>query len=93
MSLVASSAFVITDSGGVQEETTFLGIPCLTTRPTTERPITVLHGTNRLVTPQNLATEVRRLSSDNNVKKQVPKYWDGKTAERVADSLLRHCRS
>lgn len=92
MSLMADSAFVITDSGGVQEETTYLGIPCLTTRSTTERPITVSHGTNRLVSAENLATEVGRLSSDNGMKKLAPKFWDGKTAGRVAESLLKHYR-
>ena len=54
MSLVAGAAAVVTDSGGVQEETTYLGIPCLTLRPNTERPITISEGTNRLVTTETL---------------------------------------
>jgi hypothetical protein len=58
MSLVAGAAAAITDSGGVQEETTYLGIPCLTLRDSTERPITVSEGTNRLVTPETLLVEL-----------------------------------
>ena len=60
MSLVRGAAVVITDSGGIQEETTILGVPCLTVRPNTERPITITHGTNRLVEPETVSRERRR---------------------------------
>ncbi len=63
ISLVRGAAVVVTDSGGIQEETTILGVPCLTVRPNTERPITITHGTNRLVTPDEAPLGRRRASS------------------------------
>jgi UDP-N-acetylglucosamine 2-epimerase (non-hydrolysing) len=87
MSLVSSAALIITDSGGVQEETTYLGVPCLTLRPTTERPITVSEGTNRLVRPDELGLMVQRVLDGAWVKGRVPALWDGHTADRVASSL------
>jgi UDP-N-acetylglucosamine 2-epimerase (non-hydrolysing) len=87
MSLVAGAAAVITDSGGIQEETTYLGIPCLTLRDTTERPITVSEGTNRLVRVEELVVEVGRSSSA--VHRSVPGMWDGQTAGRCVDDLRR----
>lgn len=86
MSLVEGSAAVITDSGGVQEETTYLGIPCLTVRESTERPITVTHGTNRLVSFASIAEETRRALSRTTSRPSIP-LWDGKTAARIVDSL------
>jgi UDP-N-acetylglucosamine 2-epimerase (non-hydrolysing) len=86
MSLVASSNGVITDSGGIQEETTYLGLPCLTVRPNTERPITITKGTNRLISPSEITA-----SSDVFIKiskaRPTIDLWDGKTAERCLDSL------
>ena len=77
---------VITDSGGIQEETTILGVPCLTLRENTERPVTITEGTNRLVsvTSEDILKnyrQVRNGSNDGSCK--VPKLWDGRAAERI----------
>ena len=87
MNLVFNCRLAITDSGGIQEETTYLGIPCLTMRPNTERPITIHEGTNRLCTPENLELQVDQILSGNAI--QIPKieYWDGKTVSRVVKSI------
>jgi len=87
MNLVFNCRFVITDSGGIQEETTYLGIPCLTVRPNTERPITVALGTNRLCTPENILKEVDSIISNSTCFDQKIELWDGKTAERVVESI------
>jgi UDP-N-acetylglucosamine 2-epimerase (non-hydrolysing) len=90
MNLVCNSKFAITDSGGIQEETTYLSIPCLTLRPNTERPVTVAQGSNRLVRPDTLAEMVERVLNGELRAGRCPDLWDGRTAERVADSLYRH---
>jgi UDP-N-acetylglucosamine 2-epimerase (non-hydrolysing) len=87
MSLVSNSAIAITDSGGLQEETTYLGIPCLTLRPNTERPITVTEGTNRLVTTEGLGAFVRRALTVHADKAARPENWDGATAARCVGDL------
>jgi UDP-N-acetylglucosamine 2-epimerase (non-hydrolysing) len=89
MSLVTGAAAAITDSGGVQEETTYLGIPCLTLRENTERPITVTEGTNRLVTAETLGCELHRAISTPRAVRPKPEMWDGRTAERCLDDLRR----
>jgi UDP-N-acetylglucosamine 2-epimerase (non-hydrolysing) len=84
MSLVFEAKFALTDSGGIQEETTYLGIPCLTLRETTERPITVSEGTNRLVELKDLELETARILSGTWSRgRRVPEWWDGRTAVRI----------
>jgi UDP-N-acetylglucosamine 2-epimerase (non-hydrolysing) len=88
MSLVVDCRVAITDSGGIQEETSYLGIPCLTLRENTERPITVTAGTNRLVKPEGLGSALEAALAAG-AKRPVIELWDGKTAERVVDGLAR----
>jgi UDP-N-acetylglucosamine 2-epimerase (non-hydrolysing) len=87
MNLVFNSKLLITDSGGVQEETTYLGIPCLTLRDNTERPITVTQGTNKLCNVQNIHKMVDQILSDQYNKGTIPKFWDGQTAQRIVRSI------
>ncbi|WP_370891889.1 non-hydrolyzing UDP-N-acetylglucosamine 2-epimerase [Janibacter sp. GXQ6167] len=90
MGLVRGSRAVVTDSGGVQEETTILGVPCLTLRPNTERPVTISHGTNQLVTRENLAEKVREvLAVDRPETWPTPPLWDGHAGERIADVVTK----
>jgi len=86
MNLVFNCRFVITDSGGIQEETTYLGIPCLTVRPHTERPITITQGTNKLTKPKDLNKQVEAILNNKREKCKI-KLWDGKTAKRIAETL------
>ncbi len=79
--------FVVTDSGGIQEETTYLNIPCLTLRPNTERPITITEGTNELVACENIEQKIGLILSGNWKQGKLPELWDGKTAQRIVDSL------
>jgi UDP-N-acetylglucosamine 2-epimerase (non-hydrolysing) len=90
LSLVRASALVVTDSGGIQEETTILGVPCLTLRPNTERPITITHGTNRLTTPQQVPTLAREvLAAGRPETWPTPPLWDGAAGGRIADVVAR----
>ena len=89
MSLVLEAGAVITDSGGLQEETTYLGIPCFTLRENTERPITVEQGTNRLTTPDALPGLVDAALADGATVPVRPEYWDGQTAARCLADLRR----
>ena len=89
LTLQKHAAAVITDSGGVQEETTFLGVPCLTMRANTERPITIELGTNILVgqDTQLLRHELARILNGQAKKGRIPPLWDGHAAERIADII------
>lgn len=89
--LVKHSQAVITDSGGITEEATVLGIPCMTLRNSTERPETVTIGTNELVgtDPDNLVPFLKKLATGNWKKGGIPPMWDGKSAERIVSILLR----
>ena len=91
LSLQRRAAVVITDSGGIQEETTYLDVPCLTLRSNTERPITVTSGTNILV-GQDLArlrSELALVLAGKTKKGSIPPLWDGHAGERIAEALLR----
>ena len=89
MNVVTGAKVVITDSGGLQEETTYLDIPCLTMRENTERPITVDQGTNRLVRAETLAEHLEAVLSGRWPAGRRPPLWDGKTAERATEALRR----
>lgn len=89
LNLTMHARFVITDSGGIQEETTYLGIPCVTMRPNTERPITITEGTNELITLDTMAERVGVILNGGWKQGRVPELWDGRTAERIADVLAR----
>jgi UDP-N-acetylglucosamine 2-epimerase (non-hydrolysing) len=94
VALEASARLVLTDSGGVQEETTVLGVPCLTLRDTTERPATVTEGTNTIVgrDPARIVEEARRVLR-NPPPPRRPALWDGRAGERTADVLVAACRA
>ncbi len=94
IALQASARLVLTDSGGVQEETTALGVPCLTIREETERPITVTEGTNILVglDPQRIIATAAQVMATPPAKR-CPELWDGKAGDRIADALLAYLAS
>jgi UDP-N-acetylglucosamine 2-epimerase (non-hydrolysing) len=89
ISLMSTCDFIITDSGGIQEESTWLGIPCITARTTTERPVTIDIGTNYLVNPDKLSiiNQIDRLINEPRKPGQKPTLWDGKAGERIADII------
>jgi UDP-N-acetylglucosamine 2-epimerase (non-hydrolysing) len=87
MALLRHTCFVMTDSGGVQEETTYLRIPCLTLRQETERPITLTQGTNCLIDVDDIKTAIANILGGKHPCAGPPELWDGKTADRVARSL------
>ncbi len=89
LKLQMDAKFVLTDSGGIQEETTFLGVPCLTVRKNTERPITVSEGTNTVVglNEKKVTAEIEKIYSGKYKKGKIPEKWDGKTAERICAIL------
>jgi UDP-N-acetylglucosamine 2-epimerase (non-hydrolysing) len=88
MSLVTGAAAAITDSGGIQEETTYLGIPCLTLRENTERPVTITEGSNRLTRPEALLIDLDKALAGPRIVR-CPALWDGKTAGRCVEDLRR----
>jgi UDP-N-acetylglucosamine 2-epimerase (non-hydrolysing) len=87
LKLVSESALVITDSGGIQEETTYLKIPCLTVRPSTERPITIWEGSNQLILPKNIFIKSKQITEIPKADYEVPKYWEGQAATRIINLL------
>jgi len=91
LNLEAKAKFVLTDSGGVQEETTVFGVPCFTARRSTERPVTVTEGTNTVVDLDSslLKAELEKLYSGKGKKGRIPEKWDGKAAERICDVLQK----
>jgi UDP-N-acetylglucosamine 2-epimerase (non-hydrolysing) len=91
LALMKNADYVMTDSGGIQEETTALGIPCLTLRTTTERPSTVDLGTNILIPPTEEAIhdEVRALHRGQRKQGTVPPLWDGHAAERITQIITQ----
>lgn len=89
MNLVFNCRFALTDSGGIQEETTYLGIPCLTLRPNTERPITIQKGTNRLCNLEDIEKKVDKILSGKVAQGKIPELWDEQTASRVLESVKK----
>ena len=89
MNLVVHSRLVMTDSGGLQEETSYLGIPCLTLRENTERPVTITHGTNRLVDSNSLGRLLQQVLAGDWPQGEAIPLWDGQTATRAVESLYR----
>jgi UDP-N-acetylglucosamine 2-epimerase (non-hydrolysing) len=91
IALQVGARLVLTDSGGIQEETTVLGIPCLTLRPNTERPITVTEGTNRVVgnNPDRIVAAAVEVLTNGSRKASTPELWDGRAGERIALALTR----
>ena len=85
LNLQSTASVVLTDSGGLQEETTILGVPCLTLRENTERPVTITHGTNIMVGPHKtrLLDAFQRIMNGDWKPSGPPEYWDGHAAERI----------
>ncbi|HKJ27402.1 MAG TPA: UDP-N-acetylglucosamine 2-epimerase (non-hydrolyzing) [Anaerolineales bacterium] len=93
MKLVSSARLVITDSGGIQEETTYLNIPCLTLRDNTERPVTLTEGTNKLVNADTLMENFHKAMRGDWPDGVKPDLWDGKTALRIRDTLIERYKN
>ncbi len=88
--LTENARLVLTDSGGLQEESTYFRTPCLTLRPSTERPVTVTHGSNRLTSIRNIQADLQSVFAGPPRLGAVPPLWDGNTAARVLRALLEH---
>lgn len=92
LNIMKNSKFVFTDSGGIQEETTFLEIPCLTLRENTERPSTITEGTNELVSMdfKSILGKIDNILKNDLKGNKIPKYWDGKASERIVEAILNY---
>ena len=88
--LTEAARFVLTDSGGLQEESTYFKTPCLTLRPNTERPVTITHGSNKLTTIKSLDADIDAVLKQETQSSKIPPMWDGKAAERIVDVLMAH---
>ena len=93
--LMSHARLVLTDSGGIQEETTALGVPCITLRNNTERPVTITRGTNRLVgtNPKMIVRAARASLRMKSGPSRTPTLWDGKAAQRIVSILVKHMRA
>jgi UDP-N-acetylglucosamine 2-epimerase (non-hydrolysing) len=89
---MSEAKVVLTDSGGAQEETTILGVPCITLRDRTERPVTIEQGTNVLAgsDPERITREFNQLSRDGKKSNPSPRYWDGNAAKRIIKVLVNN---
>jgi UDP-N-acetylglucosamine 2-epimerase (non-hydrolysing) len=92
LALMRSACFVLTDSGGIQEETTVLNVPCITMRTSTERPVTIEIGTNTLIQPnyESIISTFNKIMSGNYRNGKIPQYWDGHAAERIVDVICKN---
>jgi UDP-N-acetylglucosamine 2-epimerase (non-hydrolysing) len=92
LKLMSEAKVVLTDSGGIQEETTILGVPCITLRENTERPVTIVHGTNVLVgsSPENIIREFNQVCANGRGTQRAPYHWDGKAAKRIIQILVNN---
>lgn len=90
MNLILHSQFIITDSGGIQEETTYFKIPCFTLRPNTERPVTITLGSNKLSTPETIEKDIESIDISYYRQRGIPPLWDGNTAGRVVVSINKY---
>lgn len=87
--LAGNARVVLTDSGGLQEETTFFRTPCLTLRPNTERPVTITHGTNKLTDLERLDKDLEKILAGKHKRGSIPKFWDGRASERIIHQLIK----
>jgi len=90
--LTENARLVVTDSGGLQEESTYFRTPCITLRPNTERPVTVTVGSNRLTSIGNLRADIADVLSQSPRQGRIPPLWDGRTSERVIEAIQKHCQ-
>jgi len=94
LELIKNAKYVLTDSGGIQEETTYLKVPCITLRENTERPVTITEGTNVIcgLREEKIYNEIKKIESGHAKKGVIPKFWDGKAAERIVRTLMTNFR-
>jgi UDP-N-acetylglucosamine 2-epimerase (non-hydrolysing) len=91
LKLTAEAKFILTDSGGIQEESTYMKIPCITLRENTERPVTVTVGTNEIcgLNEKKIISNIKKIESGKFKKGKIPKLWDGHAAERIAKIIMK----